>query len=67
MKKVLYVKRVEVCEGPRPYESNYDIVSRYFGPFETAEKAEEYTVPRMFTAGVVFPMWPPDTAGGGKK
>ena len=63
MNKPLYVKRIEVCEGPRPYESDYDVVSRYFDPFETQEEAEKYSVPRMFTKGDVFPMWPPDNVG----
>ena len=61
--KPQYIKRIEICEGPRPYESSYDIVSRYFGPFETHEEAEKYTVRHQFTAGVVFPVWPPEKEG----
>ena len=65
--KPQYIKRIRVREEPRPYEANYQIVSRFIGPFATKEEAKEYTVPGMLGEPEVFCMWPPDQASGGEK
>ena len=68
--KPLYIKWISVQEKPRDFEYVPHVVSRFFGPFETKEEAEKYTVPGAIDTGnerIVFCLWPPDSKESGRK